>query len=149
MSLYHEAAHLLSTLPQQRQQQQQQHQPGGSFKARVFGRNTTAKSPPSQLYALVLETCKWSGVLKEVIEGAELLRHERKLTPALALLLVHDLLLAKGGIALPQSHGLRCSIDRHKGRLNSEFTRARLRRKAPSVDALRAQVAAAAAGEEA
>lgn len=62
---------------------------------------------------------------------------------------MHDLLLAKGGIALPQSHGLRQSIDRHKGRLSSEFTLARLRRKAPTVDALREQVERASAGEEA
>lgn len=67
----------------------------------------------------------------------------------MALLLVHDLLVAKGGIALPQSHGLRSSIERHKGRLNSEFTRARLRRQAPSLEALKAQVEKAAAGEEA
>ncbi|KAG5981754.1 hypothetical protein E4U55_002583 [Claviceps digitariae] len=139
MSLYHEAADVLST--------NLQHQ-GGSLKSRVFGRKNS-KVSPNQLYALVLETCKWSGVLKEVIEGADLLRHERKLTPILSLLLVHDLLLAKGGIALPQSHGLRCSIDRHKARLASEFTRARLRRKAPSIEALRAQIAKATAGEEA
>ncbi|KAG6000784.1 hypothetical protein E4U21_005018 [Claviceps maximensis] len=140
MSLYHEAADILAT--------SSQHHQGGSLKSRVFGRKNL-KSPPNQLYALVLETCKWSSVLKEVIEGAELLRHERKLTPTLALLLVHDLLLAKGGIALPQSHGLRCCIDRHKGRLGSEFTRARLRRKAASVEVLRAQIARATAGEEA
>ncbi|GAO13275.1 uncharacterized protein UV8b_03689 [Ustilaginoidea virens] len=138
MSLYHEAADILSTSCQE----------GGSLKSRVFGRKTV-KSPPNQLYALVCETCKWSAILKEVVEGADLLRHERKLTPALALLLVHDLLLAKGGIALPQSHGLRTSIDRHKGRLSSEFTRARVRRKAPSVEALRAKVELDAAGEEA
>ncbi|KAG5927399.1 hypothetical protein E4U42_002295 [Claviceps africana] len=136
MSLYHEAADVLLSAR------------GGSLKARVFGRKDV-KAPPNQLYALVLETCKWSGVLKEVVEGAELLRHERKLTPTLALLLVHDLLLAKGGIALPQSHGLRCSVERHKARLGSEFTRARLRRKAPSVEALRAQITKATAGEEA
>lgn len=59
------------------------------------------------------------------------------------------MLLAKGGIALPQSHGLRQGIDRHKGRLNSEFTLARLRRKVPTVEALREQVERAAAGEEA
>ncbi|KAG5965135.1 hypothetical protein E4U58_002921 [Claviceps cyperi] len=144
MSLYHEAADILSTSTNTPHPSSE----GGSLKARVFGRKNL-KSPPSQLYALVLETCKWSGVLKEVIERAELLRHERKLTPLLALLLVHDLLLAKGGIALPQSHGLRSSIDRHKARLSSEFTRARLRRKAPSVEALRGQVHQATAGEEA
>lgn len=67
----------------------------------------------------------------------------------MALLLVHDFLLAKGGIALPQSHGLRQSVERHKGRLQSELTLARLRRKLPSLDALRAEVERASAGEEA
>ncbi|KAG5912784.1 hypothetical protein E4U53_005154, partial [Claviceps sorghi] len=65
MSLYHEAVEVLSDSR------------GGSLKARVFGRKDFRTSR-GQLYALVLETCKWSGVLKEVIEGAELLRHERK-----------------------------------------------------------------------
>lgn len=72
-----------------------------------------------------------------------------QLTPALALLLSHDLLLSKGGVALPKDHGLRVSIERHKGRLTSELTRARLRRKAPSLDLLREQVGRDAAGEEA
>ncbi|KND85973.1 25S rRNA (cytosine-C(5))-methyltransferase rcm1 [Tolypocladium ophioglossoides CBS 100239] len=137
MSLYHEAAEILTASSTD----------VGSLKSRVFGKNI--KSPPNQLYALVLETSKWSPVIKEVVEGAELLKHERKLTPVLSLLLVHDLVLAKGGISLPQSHGLRASVERYKGRLTSEFTRARLRRKAPSLDALREQIEKDAAGEEA
>lgn len=64
-------------------------------------------------------------------------------------MLVHDLLLARGGIALPQSHGLRQGIERHKGRLNSELTLARLRRKAPNLEVLKEQVERASAGEEA
>ncbi|KKY30746.1 putative nol1 nop2 sun family protein [Diaporthe ampelina] len=64
------------------------------------------------------------------------------LTPILSLLLVHDFLLAKGGIALPASHGLRATIDRQKSRLNAEFTRAKIRRKCSSVDALTEQVEA-------
>ncbi|KAL6871094.1 S-adenosyl-L-methionine-dependent methyltransferase [Trichoderma novae-zelandiae] len=138
MSLYHEAAEILTSSPDA----------GGSLKSRVFGKKK-GKAPPGQLYALVVESAKWSVVLKEVIEKADVLRLERKLTPTLALLLVHDLLLAKGGIALPQSHGLRASIERHKGRLSSEFTLARLRRKAPTIEALREQVEKASAGEEA
>jgi 25S rRNA (cytosine2278-C5)-methyltransferase len=67
----------------------------------------------------------------------------------LSLLLVHDLLLAKGGIALPQSHGLRQSVERHKARLTSELTRARLRRKAPTIQDLQAEIDRASAGEEA
>ncbi|OLN83069.1 25S rRNA (cytosine-C(5))-methyltransferase rcm1 [Colletotrichum chlorophyti] len=129
MSLYHETAEILSASPDH----------GGSLKSRVFGKRGL-KSPPAQVYALALETCKWSGVLKEVIEAADILRHERKITPVLALLLVHDFLLSKGGIALPQSHGLRASVERHKARLTSELTRARLRRKMPSLEALRAEV---------
>lgn len=66
----------------------------------------------------------------------------------LALLLVHDLLISKGGIALPKTHGLRVSIEKHKGRLASELTRARLRRRAPSLDVLREQIERDSAGEE-
>ena len=53
---------------------------------------------------------------------------------------MHDLLLAKKGIALPASHGLRVTVEKHKARLQSEFTRARLRRKCPTLEALKAQV---------
>ncbi|RDA92812.1 hypothetical protein CP533_0821 [Ophiocordyceps camponoti-saundersi (nom. inval.)] len=138
MSLYHEAADILTTAQSE----------GGSLKSHVFGNRKTFKSQPSQLYALVVETTKWSSVLKEVIEAAELLKHERKLTPVLSLLLVHDLLLSKRGIALAQNHGLRTSVERHKGRLKSELTRARLRRRASSLQDLAAHVHEAAAGEE-
>lgn len=67
----------------------------------------------------------------------------------MSLLLVHDLVLAKKGIALPQSHGLRASIERHKARISSEFKLARLRRKMPSLEALKEQVERQCAGEEA
>ncbi|KKA28082.1 hypothetical protein TD95_003607 [Thielaviopsis punctulata] len=137
MSLYHEAAEVLRTLDTA----------AGSLKNRVFKRKDL-KAPPAQVYALAIESCKWSGVLKEVIDASDLLKAERKLTPILALLLVHDLLLAKGGISLPASHGLRAAVERHKGRLSSELTRARLRRKMPSLQALRALVARDARAED-
>ncbi|KAH6661400.1 S-adenosyl-L-methionine-dependent methyltransferase [Truncatella angustata] len=132
MSLYHETAAILS-IPASA---------GGNLKSRVFGKKDH-KTSPQQIYALAAETCKWSAVLKEVIDNADILRLERKLSPMLVLLLVHDLLLSKKGIALPASHGLRVSIERHKARLSAELTRARLRRKAPSLDALHVQVEAA------
>ncbi|KUI62878.1 25S rRNA (cytosine-C(5))-methyltransferase rcm1 [Cytospora mali] len=131
MSLYHEAASVLDA----------GQTPSGNLRSRVFN-NKDLKSPPSQVYALALETCKWSSVLAEVIDQTQLLKHERKLTPVLSLLLVHDFLLAKGGIALPASHGLRAAIERHKSRLTAEFTRARLRRKCPSIDALKEHIEA-------
>jgi putative methyltransferase len=73
MSLYHEAAAILSSTGTE----------GGSLKSRIYG-NKDLKSPPAQLYALVFETCKWSPVLKEVIDASDILKHERKVSlPAL------------------------------------------------------------------
>ncbi|KUJ20950.1 S-adenosyl-L-methionine-dependent methyltransferase [Mollisia scopiformis] len=129
MSLYYEAADLL-TAPTNA---------GGSLKSRIFSKKDL-KSQPAQIYALAIETCKWSTVLKEVVEYADLLRLERKVTPILSILLVHDLLLAKRGIALPATHGLRTSIERHKARLQAEFTKARIRRKLSTVEALKAHI---------
>lgn len=71
---------------------------------------------------------------------AQILTILLQLTPILSILLVHDLLLAKKGIALPAIHGLRTSIERHKGRLQSEFTKARIRRKLGTTEAFRAHV---------
>ena len=130
MSLYYEGSALVSTGNQQT----------GSLKSRVFNSKATWKSPTAQLYALVSEASKWSPVLSEVIERSSLLAHERSLSPSLALLLVHDLLLSKKGIAAPAAHSLRISVERHKTRLQAEFTRARLRRGCPSVEVLRAEV---------
>ncbi|PSR81114.1 S-adenosyl-L-methionine-dependent methyltransferase [Coniella lustricola] len=131
MSLYHETASILDgDAPT-----------GGNLRSRVFN-NKDIKSPRGQIYALAVETCKWSSVLAEVVDNSQLLQCERKLTPVLALLLVHDLLLAKGGIALPVSHGLRAAIERHRSRLTAEFTRARIRRKCSSVSALAEHVEA-------
>ncbi|CAK7239417.1 MAG: hypothetical protein STHCBS139747_000847 [Sporothrix thermara] len=156
MSLYHEAAAALTAPASD----------GGSLKTRIFGpRSKDAKDiksakdsrdtrdgrrasviPPAQVYALAAEACKWSGVLSEVIDRAGLLEHEQrraKLTPVLALLLVHDLLVLKNGtvgIQLPVHHGLRAAVERHKARLSSELTRARLRRGAHTLAVLREQV---------
>lgn len=63
-----------------------------------------------------------------------------QLTPILALLLTHDLLLAKKGVALPQTHGLNATISRHKARLSAELTKLRIRRGLASLDELRAHV---------
>ena len=74
MSLYYEAAEVL-TAP---------NDAGGSLKSRVFS-SKTLKSQPAQVYALVIETCKWSSILKEVIERAKLLGLERKVRLAYAV----------------------------------------------------------------
>lgn len=63
-----------------------------------------------------------------------------QLSPSLAVLLVHDLLLSKKGVYAPVSHPLRLAVTGHKARLNAELTKARLRRGSPSLEALRAQL---------
>jgi len=59
------------------------------------------------------------------------------LSPLLSLLLTHDHFFSKGGIAASSGHALRQSIERHKARLQAEFTKARLRRQCATVEALK------------
>ena len=67
MSLYYEAAEVLTASANA----------GGSLKSKIFS-NTDFKSHPTQIYALVIETSKWSFILSEIIEKAGLLNLERK-----------------------------------------------------------------------
>ncbi|KAK6505935.1 hypothetical protein TWF506_010865 [Arthrobotrys conoides] len=115
MSLYLEAATILES-PQTT-----------SLKAIIYNPAKPFKSPQAKLYALIVETLKFQDILKEVVENAGILKLERKLTPLLSILLTHDLLLTKSGIAT-SSGPLKDALLRHKARLNAEFTRARLRR---------------------
>ncbi|EAS28029.3 NOL1/NOP2/sun domain-containing protein [Coccidioides immitis RS] len=111
---------------------------GGSLKSRIY--NSRLKSSPPQIYALITEVTKWNAVLKEVVDSSDILAHEPKLTPLLSLLLTHDLLLSKRGIASPSNHPLRLAVERHKTRLNAEFTRIRIRRGCASVEQLRSAI---------
>jgi putative methyltransferase len=63
-------------------------------------------------------------------------------------LLVHDLLLAKRGIAASSTHALRLAVERHKARLQAEFTKARLRKGCSSIEALREYVESIAVESE-
>ncbi|KAJ5167546.1 uncharacterized protein N7482_006327 [Penicillium canariense] len=128
MSLYFDAVAIL-TAPST----------GGSFKSRIYSARNLRASP-AQIYALITEASKWDIVLADVIEKADILSLERKLSPALALLLVYDHLLSKKGIAAPAAHPLRQAVERHKVRLKAEFTKARVRRGCASVEQLKAAV---------
>ncbi|KAF2843807.1 S-adenosyl-L-methionine-dependent methyltransferase [Patellaria atrata CBS 101060] len=157
MSLYYEAASLLANSDCA----------GGSLKSRIYGKQGL-KSSSAAIYALITEATKWSVVLKEVIERSGLLKEEKKvctvllsnycarpanlsysqLTPTLALLLTHDLLLSKKGVAAPVKHPLRIAINRHKGRLASELTLARIRRGFGTLETFRKSVdSGASAGD--
>ncbi|KIV99711.1 uncharacterized protein PV09_08642 [Verruconis gallopava] len=129
MSLYHEASTILTNENRQ----------GGSLKSRVFG-SRNLKNPPAKVYALLVQSLKWSPILKDVIDRSQILSHERKLSPALAVLLVHDLLVSSSGIAAPRNHPLRVAIERHKVRLSAEFTRCRIRHGFGTIEAFRKHV---------
>ncbi|KAJ6148781.1 hypothetical protein N7497_010763 [Penicillium chrysogenum] len=128
MSLYFDAVAIL-TAPSS----------GGSFKSRVYSARDLRASP-AQIYALITEAAKWDTVLAEVIDKSGILALERKLSPLLALLLVHDHLLAKKGIAAPATHTLRQTVERHKARLRAEFTKARVRRGCATIEQFKAVV---------
>ena len=69
MSLYHEAAQILVTAVKD----------GGSFKSAVFGKKAW-KSDPKTLFALTTEAAKWSSVLSEIIQTANVLQDEKQVS---------------------------------------------------------------------
>ncbi|KAF9048596.1 S-adenosyl-L-methionine-dependent methyltransferase [Panaeolus papilionaceus] len=81
--------------------------------------------------ALVIETLKFKPVLLEVIQTIKLMKEERKLKSLnLALVLVHDLILARG---IQAGDGpIKQAILRHKTRLNGEFQKLKIKRGASS-----------------
>lgn len=70
MSFYYEASGILAN----------ERQIGGSLKSRVFNGSKDLKTPPAKLYALLIESLKWSPYLKEVIERSEILKFELKVS---------------------------------------------------------------------
>ncbi|CRG91916.1 hypothetical protein PISL3812_08970 [Talaromyces islandicus] len=130
MSLYYDAVTVLSSSATSQ---------GGSFKSRIYNAKSL-KASPAQIYALVTEAAKWDILLKEVIENTGILSLESKLTPLLCLLLVHDHLLSKNGIAAPASHPIRQAVERHRVRLKAELTKARVRRGCASLQDLQSVI---------
>ncbi|KAK0609291.1 putative 28S rRNA (cytosine-C(5))-methyltransferase, partial [Lasiodiplodia hormozganensis] len=133
MSLYYEAATILENADNV----------GGSLTSRIYGKKGL-KSKPTAIYALVTEATKWSAVLKDVVENSGILKLEKKLIPLLAVLLTHDLLISKGGVAAPANHPLKLAITRHKARLSAEFTKLRVKRGFSTLDAFRQHINACA-----
>ncbi|KAF2396005.1 S-adenosyl-L-methionine-dependent methyltransferase [Trichodelitschia bisporula] len=127
MSLYYDCATLLAN----------EDHTGGSLKSRVYSAKNI-KNTPAHVYALASAVTKWSPVLAEVIEASGLLAVERKLTPALALALTHDLLLRPRGLSCPSTHPLARAITAHRTRLSAELTRVRLRRRHATLPSLAA-----------
>jgi putative methyltransferase len=68
MSLYFDAVAIL-TAPSA----------GGSFKSRIYSARNL-RAAPAQIYALITEASKWDRVLADVIEKADILSVERKVS---------------------------------------------------------------------
>ncbi|EPT01363.1 hypothetical protein FOMPIDRAFT_1120364 [Fomitopsis schrenkii] len=114
MNFYFEAAKVLDKLDSKR----------GSIKSIIA---TVAEKDRKRTAALVIETLKYKPVLSDVLDATKLLKEERKIASQnLALLLIHDLLLANG---IQAGDGpIKQAILRHKTRLHSEFTRIKIKR---------------------
>ena len=68
MSLYYEASSFLSSASPKE----------GSLKSRIFKTDSSLKSNPATIYALLSETAKYDTLLKEVIDNTGLLALEPK-----------------------------------------------------------------------
>ncbi|KAH7911353.1 S-adenosyl-L-methionine-dependent methyltransferase [Hygrophoropsis aurantiaca] len=115
MNFYFETAQILDRLDAKE----------GSIKGIL---STLPNQNRSRTTALVIETLKYKAVLTEVIKASKLLAEERKKITSqnLALVLVHDLILAKG---IQAGDGpVKQAVLRHKARLHSEFQRMKIKR---------------------
>ncbi|NXJ09007.1 NSUN5 methyltransferase, partial [Odontophorus gujanensis] len=112
MALYRAAAAVLSGLERGE----------GGLKGLVYG---SGFPHARRLYALVAETLRYGPVLDALLDGAALLRVEKKLPPPLAKVLVYDLLFGKG---LKCGGRWKALARRHRARLQAELARLKVRR---------------------
>ncbi|OXB71377.1 UNVERIFIED_CONTAM: hypothetical protein H355_011754 [Colinus virginianus] len=112
MALYRAAAAVLSGLERGE----------GGLKSLVYG---SGFPHARQLYALVAETLRYGPVLDALLDGAALLRVEKKLPPPLAKVLVYDLLFGKG---LKCGGRWKALARRHRARLQAELARLKVPR---------------------
>jgi len=97
--------------------------------------NFAAKSSPPRCYALVAETLKYLPTLERLLRSVDLLTREAKVlnkknsksSKAMVLLLMHDLLFSKKGIALPKEHKVREAVERYAVRLRANLQREKIR----------------------
>ncbi|KIK47442.1 hypothetical protein CY34DRAFT_799403 [Suillus luteus UH-Slu-Lm8-n1] len=115
MNFYFEASEVLNRLDAKE----------GSIKGILA---TLPENNRSRTAALVIETLKYKSVLSDVIKASKLLTEEKKKINSLnlALVLVHDTLLANG---IQAGDGpIKQAILRHKTRLKSELQRIKIKR---------------------
>lgn len=113
MNFYFEASKLLDQLDSKQ----------GSIKSILAGLPEKNKARTT---ALIIETLKYKIVLTDVIKASSLLTEKKIMSLNLALVLVHDLLFARGIQAGDGS--VKQAVLRHKTRLRSELQRIKIKR---------------------
>lgn len=93
----------------------------GSLKNRIFAKNSGPQA--KRLFALVYGTLQYKTLLSAVITASHILKYEKALTLPVALVMVHDLLLSKGGKLACGKCKEKDAVMRHKTRLNAEFVK--------------------------
>ncbi|KAI7866671.1 S-adenosyl-L-methionine-dependent methyltransferase [Spinellus fusiger] len=99
----------------------------GTIKGLVLG--DPKVKDKKKMYALVCETLKYKHVLNEIITTTSICKLEKKLTPTLALVLIHDLLFTKRGIPVPMTVPLKKCVQKHQARLKAELVKIKIKRK--------------------
>lgn len=109
-----------------------------SVKSRVF--QLKLKSNAKQVLALVSSTLKYYKYLKEIVNKSKILKdlkkRPKKLTLNLSILLVHDLLFTKQGRIQSLKHPIKEFILLNKTRLQSEYTKLKLKLKVKNLEDL-------------
>ncbi|KAF8529826.1 williams-Beuren syndrome critical region protein 20 copy A [Gautieria morchelliformis] len=116
MNFYYEAAKVLERLDTKK----------GSIKGIIAALPEKSRKRSA---ALVIETLKYKHALSDIIGSSSLLDQERKYISSrhLAMLLVHDLLMARGGIQASDGP-TKQAIMRHKTRLQAELVKLKVKR---------------------
>lgn len=125
--LYKEAEQFLSTTDKH-----------GSLQNRIFAASKAKKiqTNPKHIFALVSSTLKYKKYLLDIIKKAQLLKLEKNVTEAQALLLTHDLLLSKSGRIQMGKTPLKESVLKHKTRLTAEYVKLKLKHKVKELSEL-------------
>ncbi|KAJ1953136.1 hypothetical protein EC988_003164, partial [Linderina pennispora] len=95
----------------------------GSIKNMTIGNRSVKPEEKRKMYALICETLKYASALSTVVERSGVLAAE-KIKPRQALVMCHDMLLARGGL---QHQGadkrLNHRMMKHKTRMAAEFAK--------------------------
>ncbi|KZO96580.1 williams-Beuren syndrome critical region protein 20 copy A [Calocera viscosa TUFC12733] len=116
MNFYREGAEVLDKLDAKK----------GSIQGNL---NAIAEKNRKRTAALVIETLKYKSALQNIIASTPLLTQEKRLITSsnLALVLVHDLLFARGGIQASDGP-IKQAVLRHQTRLKAELVKLKIKK---------------------